>query len=85
MGVWRDSYVPIQLIHNSLRISEDKFQGLVAINKFAGYAAPALLTADTTESTWWFAVGLVYHFGSHPLNASPWITADHIKMFAIID
>ena len=85
MGVWRDSYVPIQLIHNSLGISENRFQGLVAINKFPGYPAPTLLTADTKTDNWWFAVGLVYKFTGHPLNDSPRINPDHIRMYAIID
>jgi len=83
MGVWRNSYVPIQLIENSLGISENRFQGLVVCGKY-GNMVPALLCADT-KSTWWFPVGMVYHFGSHPVNDRPRVTANHIRVYAIID
>ena len=84
LGAWRDSYVPIDVIENSLGISEGRFQGLVVMTKRSG-SIPTLLTADTHSSAWWFAVGMVFHFGKHPLNYNPRITADHIRMYAIVD
>ena len=85
LGVWRNSYVPIELLQNSLGISQNRFQGLIVMEKIPGHAPPTLLTGDTAKGTWWFCVGMVYKFGSHPLNDNPRILADHIKLYAIID
>ena len=84
LGVWRDSYVPIEIVENSLGISEGRFQGLVVMGKQGG-SIPTLLTADTQAPYRWFAVGIVHHFGSHPRNDKPRILADHIRMYAIVD
>ena len=84
LGEWHDSYVLIEIVENSLGISEGRFQGLVVMEKQGG-SIPTLLTADTQSPYWWFAVGIVHHFGSHPLNGKPRILADHIRIYVIVD
>ena len=91
LGSWREGYTPIQLLENTLGIAEDRFQGLYVKGGVTAAAIPALLSADTNPSTWFFAVGTVHSFSIppnvfvHPLNQFPLIVADRITLYAIID
>ena len=88
LGSSREGYTPIQILENSLNITESRFQGLYVKGGTAANAIPTLLTADTDPTRWFFAVGSVRKFGSpyvHPLNQSPLITSDHITLRALID
>ena len=91
LGSWREGYTPIQLLENTLGITEDRFQGLYVKGGATAAAIPTLLSADTNPSTWFFAVGSVHGFAIqsnvfvHALNQFPLIVADRITLCAIID